>query len=41
MPGLPMSQALRFIAPCAISNTAGMKDGSEKPLSSPITIGGR
>ena len=28
------------MAPCAMSATAGMKDGSEKPESSPITIGG-
>ena len=40
-PGLPMSQALRFISPCPMSAIAGTKDGSEKPESSPSTIGGR
>src|ERR1700751_5193786 len=40
-PGLPMSQALRFIRPRPISLIAGTKDGSENPLSSPSTIGGR
>src|SRR5262249_58769212 len=41
LPGLPISQALRFIAPWATSATAGMNEGSEKPVSSPITHGGR
>ena len=41
VPGLPMSQALRFISPCPISAIAGTKDGSEKPELSPSTIGGR
>src|SRR5262249_60399513 len=37
LPGLPMSQALRFIAPWATSATAGRKEGAVKTGSSPIT----
>jgi len=41
LPDSPMSQALRSITPWAMSPTAGINEGSEKPASSPMMIGGK
>ena len=38
LPGLPMDQALRLMAPWAIIPTLLTNEGSENPESSPITI---